>query len=74
MNGTRRLFDSAGSMSHRSTEQYRDAETELRPDVEQLIQWLLANRPAEDPRMCLEHGDYRLDNPAELAQTDGIAT
>jgi len=49
-------------MSHRWVEQYRAAETEVRPDVEQLIQRLLANRPAEDPRVCLVHGDYRLDN------------
>jgi len=46
----------------RWTEQYRAAETEARPDVERLIEWLPANVPADDGQVALVHGDFRLDN------------
>jgi aminoglycoside phosphotransferase (APT) family kinase protein len=46
----------------RWTEQYRAAETECRPDMETLIEWLPANRPTADGPAGLMHGDFRLDN------------
>ena len=42
--------------------QYRASETETIPAMEQLIEWLLANTPADDGRVSLVHGDFRLDN------------
>jgi aminoglycoside phosphotransferase (APT) family kinase protein len=46
----------------RWTEQYRATETVARPDVERLIEWLPAHQPADDGRVSLVHGDFRLDN------------
>jgi aminoglycoside phosphotransferase (APT) family kinase protein len=45
----------------RWTKQYRAAETERNPAVEDLIAWLPAHAPAEGETR-LVHGDYRLDN------------
>ena len=45
----------------RWTRQYRSAETEPNPAVEDLIAWLPANAPAEGETR-LVHGDFRLDN------------
>ena len=42
--------------------QYKAAETETIPEMEQLMTWLAANTPADDGRVSLIHGDYRLDN------------
>jgi aminoglycoside phosphotransferase (APT) family kinase protein len=46
----------------RWTDQYRAAETELRDDMERLIEWLPARLPADDGQVALVHGDFRLDN------------
>lgn len=46
----------------RWTKQYRAAETELIPAMEELISWLDTNIPAEDGQRTLVHGDYRIDN------------
>ena len=46
----------------RWTKQYRATETESIPEMETLIEWLPANMPADDGRVSLVHGDFRLDN------------
>jgi len=45
----------------RWTKQYRGAETELIPEMEQLIQALPGRIPADDTT-TIAHGDYRLEN------------
>ena len=47
---------------HRWQQQYRASETERLEGMEALIEWLPANLPADDGRVSLVHGDYRLDN------------
>lgn len=42
--------------------QYRACETETIPQMEELISWLDANMPADDGRIALVHGDWRIDN------------
>ncbi len=61
----------------RWTKQYRASETEMIPDMDDLIAWLDRNVPEDDGRVSLVHGDYRLDNlliapdgPAILAVLD----
>ena len=53
----------------RWTEQYRASQTGTLPAMEKLMEWLPANVPADDGRVALNHGDYRIDNvmfhPAE---------
>ncbi len=46
----------------RWTKQYRASETETIPQMDQLIEWLAANIPADDGKRTLVHGDYRIDN------------
>lgn len=46
----------------RWTKQYRASETEPIEAIEALIKWLPENMPADDGRVSLIHGDYRLDN------------
>jgi aminoglycoside phosphotransferase (APT) family kinase protein len=46
----------------RWTEQYRAAETESLYAMEQLISWLPGKVPADDGRIALVHGDFRIDN------------
>jgi aminoglycoside phosphotransferase (APT) family kinase protein len=46
----------------RWTEQYRATATEVNPSMERLMEWLPAHMPAEDGRVALNHGDYRIDN------------
>jgi aminoglycoside phosphotransferase (APT) family kinase protein len=43
-------------------QQYRAAETETIPSMEELMAWLPANLPADDGRVALIHGDFRIDN------------
>ncbi|HSB95973.1 MAG TPA: phosphotransferase family protein [Spongiibacteraceae bacterium] len=43
-------------------QQYRAAETETIPSMEELMAWLPANLPADDGRVSLIHGDFRIDN------------
>lgn len=42
--------------------QYRATETGTIPAMERIIDWLGANMVADDGRVSLVHGDYRLDN------------
>lgn len=44
------------------TKQYRASETEFNQDMETLISWLPANMPADDGRLSIVHGDFRIDN------------
>jgi len=46
----------------RWTTQYRASETEHIPAMENLMQWLEQNKPADDGLVCINHGDFRLDN------------
>jgi len=42
--------------------QYRASELETIDEMERLIVWLSDNMPADDGKVSLVHGDYRLDN------------
>lgn len=46
----------------RWSKQYRAAETGTIDAMEQLLKWLPDNLPADDGKISLVHGDYRLDN------------
>ncbi|MEC8426831.1 MAG: phosphotransferase [Pseudomonadota bacterium] len=46
----------------RWSKQYRASETEVIADMETLMQWLPDNMPADDGKVALAHGDFRLDN------------
>ncbi len=46
----------------RWAKQYRASETQTIPEMEELIEWLDNNIPAEDGQRTLVHGDYRIDN------------
>ena len=46
----------------RWTKQYRASETEPITAMDELIAWLNENRPPDDGRRGLVHGDYRIDN------------
>lgn len=46
----------------RWSKQYRATETENIPVMERLMSWLFNNIPADDGRIALAHGDFRLDN------------
>ncbi|MCA0031522.1 phosphotransferase family protein [Mesorhizobium sp. B263B2A] len=46
----------------RWTSQYRASETGAIADMDRLIAWLETHMPADDGRVSLVHGDYRLDN------------
>jgi aminoglycoside phosphotransferase (APT) family kinase protein len=46
----------------RWSEQYRAAETERLDAMELLIAWLPGTVPADDGRIALVHGDFRIDN------------
>jgi aminoglycoside phosphotransferase (APT) family kinase protein len=46
----------------RWSEQYRASATEPNPAMDALIAWLQNNIPADDGRVALIHGDYRIDN------------
>jgi len=46
----------------RWTKQYKASEIETIKEMDQLIQWLETHTPADDGKVSLVHGDYRLDN------------
>lgn len=46
----------------RWTSQYRASETEQLPIMEALVDWVQQHMPADDGKVALVHGDYRLDN------------
>ena len=47
---------------NRWTQQYVASRTETIIEMEAIIEWLPDNLPADDGRVSLVHGDYRLDN------------
>jgi aminoglycoside phosphotransferase (APT) family kinase protein len=59
-------YGKAGNYFARQTlrwsEQYRASETETIPDMNRLMDWLVANMPPDDGRISLVHGDFRIDN------------
>jgi aminoglycoside phosphotransferase (APT) family kinase protein len=50
-----------GRQVDRWTKQYKLSETELMPDMEQMIAWFPTTLP-EQTRVSVVHGDYRIDN------------
>ncbi len=46
----------------RWSSQYKASELEPIPEMDQLIAWLETHLPADDGKVSLTHGDYRLDN------------
>jgi len=46
----------------RWTQQYVASQTDTIAEMDAVIDWLPANLPADDGRVSLVHGDYRLDN------------
>lgn len=46
----------------RWSQQYQLSETHVIPEMKALIQWLEQHLPADDGRVSLVHGDYRMDN------------
>ncbi|MEL6281078.1 MAG: phosphotransferase family protein, partial [Pseudomonadota bacterium] len=42
--------------------QWREAAHEPIPDLDRLMAWLEAHRPADDGRVAIAHGDFRLGN------------
>jgi aminoglycoside phosphotransferase (APT) family kinase protein len=46
----------------RWSSQYRASELKVIPAMEDLMAWLAENLPADDGKVALVHGDYRLDN------------
>ncbi|MBU3069998.1 phosphotransferase family protein [Aestuariicella sp. G3-2] len=46
----------------RWSSQYKASELQPIAEMDQLIEWLDANLPADDGKVSLTHGDYRLDN------------
>jgi aminoglycoside phosphotransferase (APT) family kinase protein len=51
-----------GRQYQRWTDQYRASETARVEDMERLIAWLADKVPADDGRVALVHGDWRIDN------------
>ena len=49
--------------------QYRATEIDSIPAMDKLIEWLPQNMPADDGKVSLIHGDYRIDNI--IFETDG---
>ena len=47
---------------HRWQQQYQDSETSLIPAMNELMTWLDRNMIADDGRVSIVHGDFRLDN------------
>ena len=52
----------------RWTQQYRASETSSQPSMEDLMDYLKQNLPADDGQVSLVHGDFRLDNMMFSAQ------
>ncbi|TDG12094.1 phosphotransferase family protein [Seongchinamella unica] len=47
---------------NRWSKQYRASQTQDIPEMERLMDYLVANMPEDDGQVRLVHGDYRLDN------------
>lgn len=56
----------------RWTEQYRASEIEPIADMDRLIAWLERALPADDGRVSLVHGDYRIDNMIFAPETPDL--
>jgi len=48
--------------THTWTKNYRAAEIDKISAMETLIEWLPVNMPADDGKVSISHGDYRIDN------------
>lgn len=48
--------------THTWTKNYRASETNKIDAMESLLEWLPANMPADDGKVSISHGDYRIDN------------
>jgi len=46
----------------RWSKQYLTTQTEVIPAMDTLIDWLQSNMPADDQKVSIAHGDFRLDN------------
>lgn len=46
----------------RWSKQYLTTQTEVIPAMDTLIEWLQSNMPADDKKVSIAHGDFRLDN------------
>lgn len=57
---------------NRWTAQYRASELQKNSGMDELMNWLSANLPADDGRVSLVHGDFRLDNMMFSKQTSEI--
>jgi len=57
---------------HTWTKQYRASETEKIANVDKLIDWLPANMPADDGKVSIAHGDFRLDNMMFDEQSNSV--
>jgi aminoglycoside phosphotransferase (APT) family kinase protein len=59
-------YGKAGNYFKRQLErwlvQYKSTEIQNIPAMDELGQWLEINQPEDDGRVCLVHGDFRLDN------------
>jgi len=54
--------DYYGRQTNTWSKQYRASETTHIGAMEELIDWLPKNQPANDGKLSIVHGDYRLDN------------
>ena len=57
----------------RWSDQYQASETERRPDMDRLMAWLKDNCIADDGRISVVHGDFRLDNMIFDPREDDVA-
>ena len=53
--------------------QYRDAETDVLPDADWVMDWLAANMVADDGASAIVHGDYRIDNMIFAQDTETVS-
>ena len=70
-------FGRPGSYFARQTgrwsEQYIASQTGPLPDMDALMQWLVRHQPAEDGRVSIVHGDWRIDNMIFAAEAPALA-
>lgn len=56
----------------RWSKQYEASQLDVIVEMDQLIAWLAENMPADDGKVALVHGDYRLDNMVFSKDNDEI--
>ena len=61
-----------GRQVHGWSKRYRAAHTKDVPDNEELMAWLAARMPTDDPRPALIHNDYKFDNVVLENETAGL--